>query len=378
MPLALLVALTVFAHTGFNGSRVAVSLYALSLGQSPLVVGALISLYSLLPMLLSVTAGRLIDRVGSRRPLLWSSATLAIGVGLPAVWPGIASLYVACTVIGLSFMVIHIAVQNAVGSMSGPEDRAVNFSWLALGFSISGFLGPTTAGLSIDNAGYRATFALLACSAIVPAAVLALGSWRFARGHGARAAANGGVMELVRDRDLRSVFLVTGILAMAWDLYVFVMPIYGTSIGLSASLIGAILGSFALATFVVRLALPWLSRRLSEWQLITATMFVACAAYVLLPLVRTVPLMSAIAFLLGLGLGASQPSLMSLIQHSTPPGRLGEAVGVRTTVLNMSHTLLPLFVGGVGTALGMGPVFWSMALCLALGGWFANRHRLAR
>jgi len=117
-----------------------------------------------------------------------------------------------------------------------------------------------------------------------------------------------------------------------------------------------------------------LARRLPEWQLVTATMFVACVAYALFPLVKGVPLIAAIAFLLGLGLGASQPSLMSLIQHSTPQGRLGEALGIRTTVLNMSHTLLPLFFGGIGTALGMGPVFWSMAAVLGTAGLFARRR----
>ena len=374
MRLALLVAITVFAHTAFNGSRVSVSLYALSLQSSPLTVGALISLYSVLPMFLSVSAGRMIDRVGTKWPILWSSVALACGVGLPAAAPGMPALYLACTVIGLAFMVFHIAIQNAVASISEPEDRAVNYSWLALGFSISGFLGPTTAGLAIDHAGHRVTFAILAVSAIVPALVLLLAKPGFPRTH-AGSAPGGRIRDLVGNRELRRVFVVTGILAMGWDLFYFVMPIYGTSIGLSASTIGGILGSFAAATFVVRMVLPWFARRLPEWGLVSATLFVACVAYALFPLVRTVPLIAAIAFLLGLGLGASQPSMMSLIQRSTPPGRLGEALGVRTTVMNTSHTFLPLLFGGVGTALGMGPVFWAMALCLGVAGVFARRRR---
>jgi predicted MFS family arabinose efflux permease len=375
--LALLVAITVFAHTAFNGSRVTVSLYALSLQSSPLTVGALISLYSVLPMFLSVSAGRMIDRVGTGRPILWSSAVLAAGVGLPALAPGMPALYLACAVIGLAFMVFHIAIQNAVAAISEPEMRAVNYSWLALGFSISGFLGPTTAGIAIDNAGHRATFAILAASAIVPALAIAFAKPRWPRAH-AGSASGGRLRDLVGDRELRRVFLVTGILAMAWDLFYFVMPIYGTSIGLSASTIGGILGSFAAATFVVRLLLPWFARRLPEWGLVSATLFVACAAYALFPLVRTVPLIAAIAFLLGLGLGASQPSMMSLIQRFTPPGRLGESLGVRTTVMNASHTFLPLLFGGVGAALGMGPAFWAMALVLGGAGEFARRrHRQA-
>jgi len=93
--------------------------------------------------------------------------------------------------------------------------------------------------------------------------------------------------------------------------------------------------------------------------------------------VRTVPLLCAISFLLGLGLGATQPSIMSLIYATAPSGRAGEAVGVRSVVLNASHTVLPLAFGGVGAALGMAPVFWSMATALAAGGWLANRRRLS-
>ncbi len=374
--LALLVAITVFAHTAFNGSRVTVSLYALSLQSSPLTVGALISLYSFLPMLLSVHAGRMIDRVGTGRPVLLASLALAAGVGLPALLPGLSTLYLACAVIGLAFMVFHIAIQNAVASISPPELRAVNFSWLALGFSISGFLGPTTAGLVIDGAGHRAAFAILAVSALVPALTLAIARPHLARAH-AGAAPGGRLKDLVGDRELRRVFVITGILAMGWDLFYFVMPIYGTSIGLSASTIGGILGSFAAATFVVRMVLPWFARRLPEWGLVSATLFVACAAYALFPLVQTVTPIAAIAFLLGLGLGASQPSMMSLIQRSTPPGRLGEALGVRTMVMNASHTFLPLLFGGVGTALGMAPAFWAMALMLGGAGVFARRRHRA-
>jgi predicted MFS family arabinose efflux permease len=372
--LAALIALTICAHTAFNGSRVTVSLSALDLGATPLTVGAIVSLYSLLPMFLSVASGRMIDRVGTAAPMRLASLALAAGVALPALWPGLPSLYVAATVAGLAFMVFHIGVQNAVGAMSPPGERAVNFSWLALGFSISGFIGPTMSGLLIDHAGHRWTFAALSAIGLLPVLAMAVLRPKLPRGE-AEVRHHGGLRQLLAKPELRRVFLVTGVLAMAWDLFVFVMPIYGTSIGLSASTIGAVLGSFAAATFVVRLALPWLARRLSEWQFITSTLFVACAAYLLFPLVRTVPLIASIAFLLGLGLGASQPSLISLIQHSTPEGRLGEALGVRTMVLNVSHTLLPLFFGGIGTALGMGPVFWSMAACLGAGGLFANRRR---
>jgi predicted acyltransferase len=68
---------------------------------------------------------------------------------------------------------------------------------------------------------------------------------------------------------------------------------------------------------------------------------------------------------------------MALVYATAPAGRAGEAVGVRTVVLNASHTVFPLMFGALGAALGMLPVFWSMAAALAGGGWFANRRRRA-
>lgn len=376
MPLGLLVLATVFAHSAFNGSRLTISLFALDRGASPLVVGVLMSLFSALPMLLGVLAGRLVDRVGVRRPVLLAVAVLFVAVAIAGLFPYLVTLFLVSAIIGTSFMLFHICVQHAVGGMGG--DRMGNFGWLALGFSISNFVGPMFTGLAIDTIGHARAFLALSLFALVSLGLLT--SRRRSLPHLQQDGAprvQGSAMELLAHAELRRVFLVTGLLAAAWDLFVFVMPIYGTSIGLSASTIGLILASFATATIIVRLALPWLSRHLREWSMITVTLAIACVAYGLFPMVHTVPLLCAIAFLLGLGLGATQPSIMSLIYETAPSGRAGEAVGVRSVVLNASHTVLPLAFGGLGAALGMSPVFWSMASALAMGGWFANRRRRA-
>ena len=378
MPLGLIVATTVLAHAAFNGSRLTISLNALSLGASALTVGVMMSLFAALPMALSVASGRLVDRIWVRVPILASAALLALSVALPGLFPGLPALYLAAAGAGTGFMLFHIGVQHAVGEGSDETNRKANFGWLALGFSISNFLGPTSAGFAIDALGHRTTFVLLALLAVAALAVLFARRGSFAHtpgGTGRRESRN--ALDLLRDPELRRVFLVTGLLASAWDLFVFVMPIYGTAIGLSASTIGLVMGAFALATIAIRIALPWLSRHMREWTMITVTMAIACVAYSLFPLMTTVQLLAATSFLLGLGLGATQPSIMSLIYAKAPPGRAGEAVGVRSVVLNASHTVLPLAFGGVGVALGMTPVFWSMAGALGLGGYFANRRRLA-
>jgi predicted MFS family arabinose efflux permease len=356
VPLALIVVATVLAHAAFNGCRLTISLSALALGASPLTVGTIMSLFAALPMLLGVPAGRMVDRIGVRRPLLAATATLAAVVAIPGALPGIAALYVTAAAAGTSFMLFHIAVQHAVGQGSSQADRKANFGWLALAFSISNFFGPLAAGFAIDTFGFDATFLMLALFAGASLALLALGRASFTHTPSAhRDDRPGSTLELLREPQLRRVFLATGLLASAWDMFVFVMPIYGTSIGLSASTIGFILASFASATFLVRVLLPVIQRHVREWTMITATMAIACVAYALFPMMHTVALLSAASFLLGLGLGATQPSVMSL--------------------LNASHTFLPLLFGGVGAALGMTPVFLTMSVALAGGGALANRLR---
>ena len=337
-----LVTLTILAHTVFNGSRMLVSLYAIHLHASPFTVGSLMSFYALLPF----------------------------------VWPRLESLYVASTLIGTGFMVFHVAVNQVVGAIGRPQDRARNFSWLALGFSISGSLGPLLTGFAIDSIGHVQTFLLLFLFPLLPLIVLWLN--RPAMPPASERKTDAGkrrVMDLLRNRELRRVFIASGLLSMAWDLYTFVIPIYGSRIGLSASTIGVIMGTFAIATFAVRLAMPLLVRRVKEWHTVTAALLITAGTYSLFPFFTSVPLLMTLSFVLGIGLGCSQPMVMALLYNTSPPGRQGEAVGVRTTVMNASHTVLPLAFGALGAALGMGPVFWSMAALLGAGAWFVSRGR---
>jgi MFS family permease len=112
-----------------------------------------------------------------------------------------------------------------------------------------------------------------------------------------------------------------------------------------------------------------------QWLLIAASMSVAASSYLLFPFVSSAPLLTALSFVLGLGLGCSQPVIMSLLYEASPPGRQSEAVGVRTTMINASQTFIPLASGALSLALGIAPLFWVLAAVLYGGAWFA-RHRI--
>jgi predicted MFS family arabinose efflux permease len=375
-PLFLVVLLTVLSHIGFVGTRMTVSLAALHDGASPLTVGVLMSLCALLPMLLSVQAGRLIDRAGAFRPVLWSSAALVAGILLPFASPSLPALFATVVLIGTAFMIQHIALNHIVGTLGDPAERAVNFSWLALGYATSGFFGPLLAGYSIDLVGHRFAFLVLAVTPLAALVIFLRRTPPLPPPQPAKpGAAEHRITDLLRVPKLRAAFLFSGLLAAGWDMYTFVIPIYGSQIGLAASTIGVVMASFAAATFAVRLAMPAIARRANEWAVVCAALVISGSAYSLFALADRAPTLMALSFFLGLGLGCAQPMIMSVLYAASPPGRQGEAVGVRSTVLNASHTFLPLVFGAVGTALGVVPVFLAMAGLLLSGGWLADRQR---
>src|SRR5207237_6984993 len=124
----------------------------------------------------------------------------------------------------------------------GPGGRAHNFGVLALGYSISSIVGPLVAGFVIDYAGYRAAFAVLALALLLPIAVLGGDRLPLPGPHPAHAAhARRSALDLMGHRELRRVFLINTLTAAAWELHTLFVPLYGHSVGLSASQIGAIL-----------------------------------------------------------------------------------------------------------------------------------------
>jgi predicted MFS family arabinose efflux permease len=230
------------------------------------------------------------------------------------------------------------------------------------------------AGYAIEGLGYARAFLVLA---IFPVAALVL-LWArkrpLPRPERAAPGKRSGVMDLMRVAPLRRQFVVSALLAMGWDLYSFLLPLYGAQIGLAASTIGVVMATFAAATFVVRLAVPIFIRKVKQWIVIASAMGISGIAYLLFPFVEHVPALMGLSFLLGLGLGCAQPVIMSLLYEASPPGRQGEVVGVRTLTLNASHTVIPLASGALSAALGMAPVFVLLAAGLLAGAWYSKQQ----
>jgi predicted MFS family arabinose efflux permease len=378
MTLLTIITLGVLTHTVFTSARMIGSLYALANGASTFTVGVLMALFALVPMLIAVRAGRWLDAVGPRRPLAAGAAVLGVGAVMPALFPyavaDIAPLLVGAALIGTGSMLIQQTTIHIVGSRADPTRRAADFSLMAVGASVAGLIGPVASGLLIDFAGHRTAFATLTLLTVANGALLYLHRAQLpSRSSPHGRAEPRPTFELLSLPDVRNVLVAVALISMSWDLQTFMMPVHGTAVGLSASEIGLVLGAFAVATFAVRLAMPFVSRRLREWQVLTFTLFTSALAFVLMPWFGSVLPLAACSFLLGLGLGAAYPNVMSLLHGRSPEGRVGEALGLRHLIMNSSHVLLPLVFGAAGSLLGARIVFLLMAAALVAGGIAARR-----
>ena len=373
MTIYLLVALAFLVHVGFAGSRLAVPLFAVDQGASPFVVGTVMALYAAFPAVLAIPAGRIADRLGFKVPLLIGTAGVGVALLLPYFWPHLATLYLTATIIGIAFMALQLATQTLAGAIALPHERARNFSHLSVGFALANFSGPLLTGFLIDQIGFANTFGAIALP-LAPAVIIAALSSRWLPAVSARTeAARSGFMDLLRIKPLRDTLIASGIVSAAWDVYQFFMPIYGTAQNLSATAIGVVMSAFGIAIILVRLVLPYATRRVGEEQLLTWAMFVACAAFALFPFFSTAWPLAGVSFLLGIGCGCGQPLSMTLVFNASPKGRAGEATGMRITVNQITHVAVPLLFGALGSTAGFAAVFYSNAGFLAAGGYISWR-----
>jgi MFS family permease len=363
----LVAAICVLIHGSYLGSRLVASLYALELGANPLEVGILAGLYASLSLAFAITAGKVADRYGPARPMILGATLGFCSLLLAYVFSSIGGLYVAAAIFSAGFIFFNVSIQSMVALLSTAQNRSRNFSILSQGYSLSNLLAPLGGGFAIEYLGAVNTYLVFALLVLIPAITLALAKPLLAlQSPPPAVASRAGVIDLLRDRPLRSSFLSSGLVVTGWDLYTFYLPVYGHEIGLSAITIGTILALFGAAAFMVRYFLPPLVARLTEPGLLAWAMLIAAVLFLIFPFFRNVYALGVLSVALGFTLGLGQPLSMMITYSRSPAGRAGEANGIRLMVNHFTHFSVPIISGALGTAFGIAPVFWLNAACLGI------------
>lgn len=364
-------------QASLSGIRVAASLAALQFDGGAAQVGLLLSSISFFPMFLAIPVGQWIDGVGARKPIVLACLFFVSASTIAAVAPfswGVWPLYAACILGGLGFLCNNTVAMLLVGTLSTAETRTTNFSWFAAGYSLTGLVMSPLVGHMMDWFGERGAFVCCLAFAVLGSICIfwehGLFPTRWTQKRSRTSLRH--PFALFSIARVRNVLLISGTVSMAWDIQNFMFPVYGHAIGLSSSEIGWLIGAFFAACLVVRFLMPWLARHLSEWRCLMLVLVIGGVCYGIFPLVHSMEGLLVLAFILGLGIGGSQPNVMSLLHSESPAGRVGEAIGVRTMLQTASHSLLPTFFGAITLVAGTLPIFWMMAALMGGCAWLTK------
>lgn len=269
---------TLLMHTACTSLRFTATLDAIHAGASSFEVGLMLASISFGPMFLAIAAGRWLDRSGPRAPMLASRLSVMAAAGcailLPASDLGIAPLFGACVLTGLSFMLTNVVIQRLTGDVTTPKNRRFAFTALSLTTASSNLAAPVVAGYVIERLSYTAVYVWSAVAPLILSVLLfvpAFGIVMKARPRAVRAEAGrtkGAAADFLRDGPMRAVLVASVIISIAWEVGNLLIPIYAAGVGLTPSEIGWVLGSFAAATFIVRFVTPFLLKVVLEWHMI--------------------------------------------------------------------------------------------------------------
>lgn len=364
-PIYLTHALFFFSFVTINAARVVLTLYALALGAPASSVGVLGGLFYVFPLLLSWPIGAAADRHGARGLLIAGSLVGTVALLLPYFWPVMWVLYAAAALSGLALAFAHVTLQNLIGTLSAPEDRARNFSNFSLVGAVTFFVGPLIAGYTIDHLGHAG-----ACLAVTGVAslqlALAIAGGRLLPGPRAAPPASAAPGRLM-DRNAVTMLAASTLVQLGIDVFQFYLPIYGHAIGLTATAIGAILASFAAASFVVRIFLARLVEAMAAEKLLAWAFVAGALGFGLIPLFESVAALAAVAFVFGLGMGLGTPLTLLLMFTGSAEGRSGQTLGIRLMASNLVRVLGPAAFGALGGALGVAPVYLVNAALMGSG-----------
>ena len=361
-------------HAAMAGMRMAAPLWALDQKLGAATAGVLVALFALTQVFIALPAGRYADQHGLKKPVYGAIAASCAGALLACAYPHVVTLGIAALVVGGSTGVAIIALQRHVGrAAQSTLELKQAFSWLSIGPAGANFVGPLLAGLLIDFAGYQAAFGAMALLPLVCFAMMrhtqepVSQAQREAGGEQVLPTKASAAWDLVKEPIFARLLIVNWLLSTCWDVHGFVVPLIGHERSYSASVIGMILGAFAISAAVVRVLLPIIAHSLREWAVITLAMVMTCLLLAVYPLMPTALSMGVVSVFLGFVLGTVQPMIMSTLHQITPEERHGEAIALRLMAINASSVAMPLLFGLLGTAIGSAALFWIVAFLVGAG-----------
>ncbi|MBW7917633.1 MAG: MFS transporter [Trueperaceae bacterium] len=344
-------------------------LYAVSLGVGAQWLGVLMALPGIFPVVLALPAGRWVDAVGAPRWFLLGLVGLTFAPLGVVAFPGVAALAASRLLLGFFYIFFTLASQSLVAALGNGRSHESNFAvhstWLAGGRMV----GPVLAGVIIDVAGYRAgygaVFVVLLGAAAFGLAV-ARGAPAVAPGH-ARGAARrrGAVLDTLRNVGLQMAVLTSAGVFLAITMREAFLPVMLEQLGMSATVIGALVSLGSLTSVLIRPIMPLVTRALGgTGNSLVVSMLAVAFGVGMLSAAHSVWAFAALAVVVGFGTGIAFPLSIVAVASHVPVVDRGVALSLRLSINHTVEVFAPTLSGLVVAATSFRFGFASAGLAL--------------
>ncbi|MFD0825487.1 MFS transporter [Neobacillus sp. M.A.Huq-85] len=351
------------------GSRPLIPLYARDLGASHGEIGVIVALFSFLPLFFSIKAGKIIDGIGVRSPLILGILFGSLSMIILAIFNNLMGIYLSQIFSGLAQLIFVLAIQAYAGQFSKSKLREYFISVFSIAVAAGSFVGPLISGGLSEVLSNTYSFFILGIIVLlaVPLSfqLKKLKKKKIEPVEQGEKEANS--FKLLRIEDLRKAVIVSSLVLLAKDTYIAFFPLLAVEKGVSTLVISVIISLNAAAGILIRSILQWMVRRLKRNVIITISILVAGLIYILNPFVDSVIGLSILAFVLGFCSGIGQPLSIFTTINSLPHDRVAEGLGLRLMFNKLTQILAPLSLGAVSSIAGMSGVFYVCGAIILAG-----------
>jgi MFS family permease len=352
------------------------TLYASETGASTLAIGLIVTLRALLPIVIAMPSGHLIDSVGPIRMLQWGSVFLLISLVNTVFAVQVPMLAISQLFLGAAMIIMPAAFQVLV-SAGTRETRNKAINTYSMWMSGGGMVGPLIGGFissrfNVPIEGYRMCFIV---SAIAMAVFMLTLAWlsRFYphpvpdKGEikailspsGVTASYRQGI-GLTKHRSVQFGLIGTFVMMYIQALYGGFLPLYLKEFDYSALQIASVLSWQGLAAVLSRFVVNALMRRFTLERILNAAGLVASFCVVLTPVVApNIWLVYVLMFILGAATGVNLPVSLMIMVDAVGEGERGKLMGLRLLANRFSQTVSPAIFGILGSFVGLTAAFFT-------------------
>ncbi|QHC65320.1 MFS transporter [Rathayibacter sp. VKM Ac-2759] len=354
---ALLVHATLIQAVAFL-LRPAAVYQAIQLEVPAFALGALGASFAVVPLLIALPVGGLVDRAGARVVMACGSAvTLASAAVLLLAGGTIAGLLVGIALLGAGHLGCVVGQQAVVAGGAAGTRLDSRFGYYTFAASLGQAIGPAFIPLLAGGAVRPDPAPLFVVGGVLAVVLLAVtAAIRSAPRRVVDTPSAGSTLSLLRMPGLARALTTSAIVVAAVDLTVVYLPALGAERGLPAGVVGALLTVRALASMASRLLLGVVTARLGRTRVMVGGIVVSAVCLVLVALPAPTALLFVAVALMGLGLGIGQPITMSWLIERTPADRHGRALSLRLAGNRLGLIALPSLLGVIAAAAGAGGV----------------------